>query len=89
MPVRPAVPGAPGVTLARCNLGRSQRWQHQFIGKDSAGRNSWRLRNVADGRCLTAVKVSLGGQPGESGAGLTACGSSARWRQVVSFQTAY
>ena len=85
----PTGPGASGATLARCDLSRGQRWRHQFVGKDTAGRGNWQLRNAADGRCLTAVRVPLGGQPGESGVGLSECGSSAAWRQVVSFKTAY
>jgi len=86
----PALAGSTAATLARCNLSSSQRWRHQYLGKDPAGRDSWRLRNAADGRCLTAAQAPLGGQPGESGVGLSACKSSAvAWRQIVSFQTAY
>ncbi len=84
-----ASPAAPSITLARCNLGLSQRWRHQFVGKDTAGRNNWRLRSAADGRCLTAVRPPLGAQPGESGVGLRVCGPSVTWRQIVSFRTAY
>jgi hypothetical protein len=85
----PGAAGAAGALLARCDLSRSQRWRHQFLGKDPAGRNDWQLRNAADGRCLTVARAPLGGQPGESGVGLVACGSSGPWRQIVSFQTAY
>ena len=89
MPGRAGRPGTSGATLARCDLSRGQRWRHQFVGKDAAGRDNWQLRNAADGRCLTAVQVPLGGQPGESGVALSECGSSAAWRQAVSFKTAY
>ena len=85
----PATPGAAGATLARCDLSRSQRWRHQFLGKDPAGRNAWQLRNAANGRCLTVARAPLGGQPAESGAGLTACDSSVPWRQIITFRTAY
>ena len=85
----PISPGTPAATLTRCNLGLSQRWRHQFVGKDAAGRDIWQLRSATDGLCLTAVNAPLGGQPGESGVGLSACSSATTWRQVVSFRTAY
>jgi hypothetical protein len=85
----PTSPGIPTATLARCDLSRSQRWRHQFLGKDAAGRNTWQLRSAADGLCLTAVRPPLGGQPGESGVSLTTCSSPATWRQIVSFRTTY
>jgi hypothetical protein len=45
---------APALVLARCNLKTSQRWlrQHQTVGASGVG--YWQLRNLADGRCLTA-----------------------------------
>lgn len=85
----PISPGTPAAMLTRCNLSLSQRWRHQYLGKDAAGRDNWRLRSAADGLCLTAVNPPLGGQPGESGVGLSACSSAAIWRQIVSFRTAY
>ncbi len=88
-PATPGAAGAAGATLARCDLSRSQRWRHQFLGKDPAGRNDWQLRNAADGRCLTVARAPLGGKPAESGADLIACGSSVPWRQIITFQTAY
>ena len=85
----PDSPGNPTATLARCDLSLSQRWRHQFLGKDAAGRNTWQLRSDADGLCLTAVAPPLGGQPGESGVSLTGCSSPATWRQIISFRPAY
>lgn len=81
---------APAATLTRCNLSLSQRWWHQYLGTDAAGKDNWQLRSAADGLCLTAVTPPLGGQPGESGVGLRVCHpSSVAWRQAVLFQTAY
>jgi hypothetical protein len=80
---------ATAATLTRCNLSLSQRWRHHYLGKDPAGRDNWQLRSAADGLCLTAMTPPLGGQPGESGVGLRACRTSAIWRQIVSFRTAY
>ncbi len=85
----PDSPGDPTATLARCDLSLRQRWRHQFLGKDEAGRNTWQLRSAADGRCLTATAPPLGGQPGESGVSLAACSSPAAWRQIISFRPAY
>jgi len=85
----PTSPGTPIAMLTRCDLSLSQRWRHQFLGKDAAGRDNWRLLSAADGLCLTAVKSPLGGQPGESGVGLSACSSAPAWRQIVSFRTTY
>ena len=85
----PASSGSPGAALARCDLSLSQRWRHRFAGKDTAGRDDWQLRNAANGRCLTAVRAPLGGQPGVLGVGLSKCSLPVAWRQVVSFRTAY
>ena len=85
----PISPGTLAAMLTRCNLSLSQRWRHQFVGKDAAGRDIWRLRGAADGMCLTAVNAPLGAQSGESGVGLSACSAAAPWRQTVSFRTAY
>jgi hypothetical protein len=85
----PTSPGATAAMLARCNLGLGQRWRHQYLGADAAGRGDWQLRSAADGLCLTAVTPPLGGQPGESGTDLRGCEAPARWRQLISFLTVY
>jgi hypothetical protein len=85
----PISPGTPVAVLTRCDLSLSQRWRHQFLGKDAAGRDNWQLRSAADGLCLTAVNAPLGAQPGEFGVGLSECSPAVKWRQIVSFRTAY
>src|SRR6266571_1367542 len=43
----PTSPGTPIAMLIRCDLSLSQRWRHQFLGKDAAGRDNWRLLSAA------------------------------------------
>jgi hypothetical protein len=88
-PGAPGAAGAAGAALARCNLGLSQRWRHQYLGIDATGQGAWQLSSAADRLCLTAVTPSLGSQPGESGVALRGCGASAAWRQMISFLTIY
>ena len=46
---------ASAVALARCNLDASQRWVRQHLVISASGPDYWQLRNLSDGRCLTAA----------------------------------
>ena len=75
------------LTLARCNLQASQRWErvHPVVG--GTGLDYWQLRNLADRRCLTA-----GAAPGASAARFPArlerCQASPGWSQLIAFLVA-
>jgi len=77
----------PAVALARCNLGAGQRWVRQrqvSIG----GVDYWQLRNLSNGRCLTAASGDGTAQPGQGTARLEPCQASPGWIQLVAFLTA-
>ena len=74
---------ASAVTLARCDLGAAgQRWVRQRLASQG-GVDYWQLRNLSNGRCLTAAA-----QPGRSTARLERCQASPGWIQLVAFLTA-
>jgi len=75
------------VTLARCNLGASQRWVRQHLAS-SDGVDYWQLRSLSRGRCLTAVGGDAAVTPGQSAARLDRCLASPGWDQLVAFMTA-
>jgi hypothetical protein len=77
---------AAAVLLARCGLGRSERWYHPYLGTDKAGRNYWQLRSATDGRCL-AVGGSQSG--GEIDAAMQRCSRSMPWQQLIAFWSAF
>jgi Ricin-type beta-trefoil lectin domain-like len=77
---------ATAVLLARCDLGRSERWYHPYLGTDKAGRNYWQLRSAADGRCL-AVGGSQSG--GAIDAAMQRCSRSMPWQQLIAFWSAF
>jgi hypothetical protein len=73
------------VSLQRCNLEAGQRWirEHPVLG--NSGLDYWQLRNLADGRCLTADSV-----PGRDGATgsvprLERCQASPGSSQLIAF----
>ncbi len=71
---------ARAVVLRRCSLQASQRWVRQNRTPGAGGLDYWQLRNLADGRCLTAG-------PGGSGARLAACAASPGRQQLIAFVT--
>ena len=78
---------ASAVTLARCNLGASQRWVRQRQ-ESLGGVDYWQLRNLSSHRCLTAPGEDGAAQPGKSTAQLARCQASPGWSQLVAFMTA-
>ena len=70
------------VSLQRCSLQAGQRWvrQHSVVGGN--GLEYWQLRNLGDGRCLTAV--AGGGAPV---ARLERCQASPGASQLIAFLT--
>ena len=77
---------AAAVLLARCDLGRSERWYHPYLGTDQAGRNYWQLRSAADGRCLAVGGSQSGGQ---IDAAMQPCSRSMPWQQLIAFWSAF
>jgi Ricin-type beta-trefoil lectin domain-like len=75
------------VTLARCNLGASQRWVRQHL-VSSGGLDYWQLRSLSRGRCLTAAAGNAAGTPAQSAARLDPCLAHPDWSQLVAFVTA-
>ena len=79
---------ASAVSLARCNLAAAgQRWVRQRLASQG-GVDYWQLRNLSNGRCLTAPAGSGAAQPGPSTARLERCQASPGWIQLVAFMTA-
>jgi hypothetical protein len=77
---------AAAVLLARCDLGRRERWYHPYLGTDQAGRNYWQLRSAADGRCL-AVSGSQSG--GRIATAMQRCSRSMPGQQLIAFWSAF
>jgi hypothetical protein len=81
-PVSSSASGTPAparaVLLQRCNLLASQRWVRQDRTPGAGGLDYWQLRNLADGRCLTAG-------PDGSAAQLETCAASPGRQQLVAF----
>jgi hypothetical protein len=73
---------ASSVSLQRCSLQAGQRWVRQHSVQGSNGLEYWQLRNLSDGRCLTAV--AEGGPPV---ARLQRCQASPGASQLIAFLT--
>jgi hypothetical protein len=73
---------AASVSLQRCSLQAGQRWVRQHSVQGSNGLEYWQLRNLSDGRCLTAV--AAGGPPA---ARLERCQASPGASQLIAFLT--
>jgi hypothetical protein len=73
------------VSLQRCNLQAGQRWirEHPVVG--ASGLDYWQLRNLADGRCLTAKSVAGRGGTTESAPRLERCQASPASGQLIAF----
>ena len=76
-------------TLQRCDLSERQRWTREYHGTDASGQELWRLRNAADGRCLTVGGPVAAAAATGSGADLQPCGSGVSWRQLMAFWSGY
>lgn len=74
--------------LQRCSLQASQRWvaQRQTTGTD--GVDYSQLRNLSDGRCLTAVTAAGAGSSAPATARLERCQAAPDWHQQIAFVTA-
>jgi hypothetical protein len=75
---------AASVSLQRCSLEADQRWVRQRPVLGSNGLEYWQLRNLSDGRCLTAP--GTGGTAG-SGARLEHCQALPAASQLIAFLT--
>jgi len=73
---------AASVSLQRCSLQAGQRWVRQHSVQGGSGLEYWQLRNLSDGRCLTAV--AAGGPPV---ARLERCQASPSASQLIAFLT--
>jgi hypothetical protein len=76
---------AASVSLQRCSLQAGQRWvrRHSVVGGN--GLEYWQLRNLGDGRCLTAV--GGGGASAAAVARLEPCQASPGPSQYIAFLT--
>jgi hypothetical protein len=75
---------AASVSLQHCSLQADQRWvrQHSVVGGN--GLEYWQLRNLGDGRCLTAVAA---GGSDAAVARLERCQASPGASQLIAFLT--
>jgi len=73
---------AASVSLQRCSLQAPQRWVRQHSVQGGNGLEYWQLRNLSDGRCLTAA--ADGGPPA---ARLERCQASPGASQLIAFLT--
>ncbi len=69
---------ATSVSLQRCSLEADQRWVRQHPVTSSNGLEYWQLRNLGDGRCLTAVGAAARLEP---------CRASPGASQLIAFLT--
>jgi hypothetical protein len=72
------------VSLQRCSLQAGQRWVRQHLVVGGNGLEYWQLRNLGDGRCLTAV---AGGGSDAAVARLERCQASPGASQLIAFLT--
>jgi hypothetical protein len=80
-------PGS-GVALQQCNLQADQRWAPQHQVTLASGENYSQLRNLSDGRCLTAVGTVQAAGPATTAARLERCQAVPSFRQLIAFVTA-
>jgi len=79
---------AAAATLQRCSLQAGQRWvsEHQVTGAN--GVDYSQLRNLSDGRCLTAVAPAGAPSAGQTTARVERCQATSDWHQQIAFVTA-
>jgi hypothetical protein len=78
---------AASVSLQRCNLEADQRWVRQRPVLGANGLEYWQLRNLSDGRCLTAAGSAGTGGPARAAARLERCQASPGASQLIAFVT--
>jgi hypothetical protein len=78
---------AASVSLQRCSLQAGQRWVRQHSEVGGNGLEYWQLRNLADGRCLTAVSAAGPGGSTGTAARLEPCRASPGASQLIAFLT--
>jgi len=72
--------------LQRCSLQAGQRWVSQRQTTGTNGVEYSQLRNLSDGRCLTAVAGPA--SPAPTAARLERCQAAPDWQQLIAFVTA-
>ncbi|MEP7025697.1 MAG: hypothetical protein ABJB47_18225, partial [Actinomycetota bacterium] len=77
------------ITLARCTLGFTQRWRHQFLGLIAGGRYYWRLRSVVNGRCFANSTKLVNGKADRTAAELQPCSAAKPRTQIIRTVAAY
>jgi hypothetical protein len=78
----------PGVALEQCDLLAGQRWTPQHGVTLANGEDYSQLRNLSDGRCLTAVGTVSATGPATAAARLEHCQAVPSFRQLIAFVTA-
>lgn len=73
-----------GVALQACNLQAGQRWVQRHPVTGASGLQYWQLRNLSDGRCLTAAGAGSAAPP----ARLERCQPTPGWQQLIALLTA-
>jgi hypothetical protein len=79
---------AKAASLQRCDLEAGQRWVRQRPVVGASGLDYWQLRDLGNGRCLTAASVAGGAGSADSAARLERCQASPGVGQLVAFLTA-
>ncbi len=77
-----------GAALQRCDLLADQRWVRQHPVTFAGGIDYYELRNLSDGRCLTAAGPVNAPGPTEITARLEGCHAQSDFRQLIAFLTA-
>lgn len=78
---------AAAVSLQRCSLQADQRWVRQHPVAEANGLEYWQLRNLGNGRCLTAVSSTGRDGSAQSVARLQRCQASPGASQLTAFLT--
>jgi hypothetical protein len=76
------------VGLQRCSLQAGQRWVSQHQTTEAGGVDYSQLRNLSDGRCLTAVAAAGAASSAPTTARLEHCQAAPDWHQLIAFVTA-
>jgi hypothetical protein len=74
--------------LQRCSLQAGQRWVSQRQTTGTNGVEYSQLRNLSDGRCLTAVAAAGAASSAPATARLERCQAAPDWHQLIAFVTA-
>jgi hypothetical protein len=74
--------------LQRCSLQANQRWAPERQVTGANGVDYSQLRNLSDGRCLTAVAAAGAASSAPTTARLERCQAAPDWHQLIAFVTA-